>query len=182
MQKIGEQIQIEKKDAHTVVTVHPIVVKKHLNLLKIWVVAWSICGILVASQLFVPYQNSEKVFLAIYLSLWLYFEIKTVKALRWNLYGKEIIEITEKEFLYTELIGKRGIPVIFPKEKIKEISLIQQESKGFLADINQSVWMLGTETIVLATKDFSKNIGRKLSENDAAKLTVFLNKLLTENA
>ena len=94
------------------------------------------------------------------------------------MYGKEIIEITEKEFLYTELIGKRGIPVIFPKEKIKEISLIQQESKGFLADINQSVWMLGTETIVLATKDFSKNIGRKLSENDAAKLAVFLNKLL----
>ena len=35
MQKIGEQIQIEKKDAQTVVTIHPIVVKKHLNLLKI---------------------------------------------------------------------------------------------------------------------------------------------------
>ena len=69
MQKIGEQIQIEKKDAQTVVTIHPIVVKKHLNLLKIWVVAWSICGILVASQLFVPYQNSEKVFLAISKSL-----------------------------------------------------------------------------------------------------------------
>lgn len=182
MQKIGDQISIEKQEESTLITIKPIVVKKNLNLLKIWVVAWSICGILVATQLFVPYQNSEKVFLAIYLSLWLYFEIKTVKALRWNLYGKEVIEITNNEIIYTELIGKRGIPVIFPNEKFKEISLIEQEQKGFLADINQSVWMLGTETILIASKDFSKNIGRKLSKNEASKLINFLNKQLGKNA
>ena len=102
--------------------------------------------------------------------------------MRWNLYGKEVIEITNNEIIYTELIGKRGIPVIFPNEKIKEISLIEQEQKGFLADINQSVWMLGTETILIASKDFSKNIGRKLSKNEASKLINFLNKQLGKNA
>jgi hypothetical protein len=182
MQKIGEQISIEKQGESTLISIKPIVIKKNLILLKIWVVAWSICGILVTTQLFVPYQNSEKVFLAIYLSLWLYFEIKTVKALRWNLYGKEVIEITNNELIYTEYIGKRGIPIIFHKEKIKEISLIEQEQKGFLSDINQSIWMLGAETIVLASKNFSKNIGRKLSKNEANKLVNLLNKQFNKNA
>lgn len=182
MQNIGEQVKIEKNEGKTIISIYPKSDKKHLNLLKLWVVAWSICGLLVASQLFYSYQNSEKVFLAIYLSLWFYFEIKTIKALRWNLYGKEVIEVTVDQLIYTELVGSRGIPIIFPKDKIKEVNTINSEEKGFLADINKSIWMMGTESVGIVSKDFSKNIGRKLNNIDASKLVSYLNKCLSKNA
>ena len=176
MQKIGEQIKVEKSGQDFRIEIYPSISKKDKMWLTVWLMAWSFCGLAVVSQLFFKYTSDEKIILVVYLVLWAYFELKVIHAFRWQKSGKELVEIKDGKFSYTQLIGLRGLPVESLLSDIKGFRFIENSEKGFLNDINRSVWMLGGEVLEYEVNGALKRFGLKLPKQDALKLIDLLNK------
>lgn len=179
MKKIGKQILVDRGGKSLKVEIVPFPNKKDSLTLKIWFVVWTILGLAVLSQFVVPiqeYSGSQKVFLGIYLVLWLYFELKVLHALRWNSNGKEHIEIKDGNFIYTVLIGKRGLPIEYKMEDLTSFHYEASTEKGIWNDINKSIWMVGGEVIQFKHNEKIKRLGRKLPKKDAEQLVQILNK------
>lgn len=176
MQKIGEQIKFEKSAEGLKIEIYPSISKKDKMWLMIWLLSWSFCGLAVFSQLFFPYSKDEKIILVVYLVLWAYFELKVVYAYRWQKSGKELIEIKNDKFSYTQLLGMRGLPKEYLLADLKNFKYQEKTEKGFFNDINKSAWMVGGEVIEYEVKDSIKRMGMKLSKSDASQLVNLLNK------
>ena len=65
--------------------------EKKQQLLLIWIVLFSICGILLFSQIFGDYEKTTLLFFGVYMAFWLFFEFKVIYAYRWRKYGVEEI-------------------------------------------------------------------------------------------
>lgn len=175
---IGNRINYSKEGETFNIEIYPEQDKNKLVMLKLWVLAWSICGIVVITQLFADYSGSEKTILIIYLALWGYFLIKTSAALRWNIKGKEVIRINNESLTYTQLTGKRGIPKTYSTSDIKNLKYVEDSKSGFLNSINQSFWMIGGEVIQYEVNDSVKRFGFKLNKNDSIQLIKIINKFI----
>lgn len=178
MQNIGDQIEINKGKDTLEVTIYPKVSGKDQRILNFWLIAWSLCGLAVLSQLILPgnYQRSEKVFMLIYLAFWIYLELKVVYAFRWNKNGKELIEIKDGKLSYTQLIGKRGLPIVYNLSEVSQFRYANETEKGIWNDINRSAWMVGGEVIQFTSEGKVRRIGMKLNQKDAERLSDLLNK------
>ena len=178
MQKIGEQIKIEKEGKDLTIEIYPILSKKEKLTLTFWLSAWTFCGLAVVWQLFYPYSSNQKIILVVYLGLWAYFEFKVLHAFRWQKSGKEVIELKNNKLIYTALIGKRGLPVEYEITDIKGFKYLESTETGFFNDIAKSTWLVGGEVIEFQVKDSLKRIGMKLNKKDASALVALLQKQL----
>lgn len=175
---IGNRINYSKEGDSVNIEIYPEQDKNKLIMLKLWVLAWSVCGIIVITQLFGNYTGSEKAMIAIYLALWGYFLLKTLDALRWNIYGKEVITVDTETLIYTQLVGKRGIPKSYLSSDIKNLKYVEESKSGFLNSITQSYWIIGGEAIQFEFEDTIKRFGFKLSKNESNQLIQLLNKYI----
>ena len=141
----------------------------------VWVFFWSLAGVYVLSQFFVnPDIEEFKTFLIVWIVFWLYFEYKTVYALRWRKSGKEIIEIKDNKLSITNLIGERGIPRVCLLDHIKNIRLIEENPNNFFASMNKSYWVVSGETITLDYQGKQVNFAMQLDPREAAELCKML--------
>lgn len=181
MQKIGQQIQVERNKDDLKVEVFPNPTSKNKMTLNFWIAGWSLCGLAVLVQLLFYSDDFEKrhvAFLLIYLSFWAYLEFKVLFAYRWNRIGKEVIEIKEGKFTHTKVVGKRGFPFEANKASLSEFLYEESTEKGIWNDINRAAWMVGGEVIQYNAGDKVRRLGMKLPKKDAIKLAELLNKFL----
>ncbi|MBL7918186.1 MAG: hypothetical protein JNM96_07295, partial [Bacteroidia bacterium] len=89
MKVIGKRISILNKDNLLSIVILPENDKKKLFLMFLWLLAWSVCGIIVLANYFKLTTQDAKLFTIIYLSFWAYFEYKIVRAFIWRRSGKE---------------------------------------------------------------------------------------------
>lgn len=183
MQKIGEQITIEKTKETLRAVIVPILSKQSKLFLNLWVLGWTLCGLAVIAQLVLyadEFERNQIMFLVGYLSFWAYLEYKILYAFNWNRIGQEVIEIEGGTFSYTKLIGKRGLALKFDVSKISKFNYEQSTEKGILNDINRAPWMVAGEVIQYNVDSQIKRLGLKLSKQDAEKLSSVLNKYVTK--
>ena len=183
MQKIGQQIQVEKEKNSVKIEVFPNPSSKDKLILNLWIIGWSLCGLAVLVQLFFyldDFESNQIAFLLIYLSFWAYLEFKVLFAYRWNKKGKELIEIEEGQFSYTKLVGKRGLPFEATKDSLGKFQYEESTEQGIWNDINRAAWMVGGEVIQYNANDKVRRLGMKLSKKDALKLAELLNKFIAK--
>ncbi|MFT6746340.1 MAG: hypothetical protein ACJAZ2_000679 [Glaciecola sp.] len=181
MQKIGQQIQVERNKENVKVEVFPNPTSKDKLTLNFWIIGWSLCGLAVLAQLIFYSDDFEKkhiAFLLIYMSFWAYLEFKVLFAYRWNKIGKEQIEIKDGKFIYTKVVGKRGFPFEADKSSLSDFLYEESTEKGIWNDINRAAWMVGGEVIQFRSEDKVRRLGMKLPKKDAVKLAELLNKFL----
>ena len=63
--------------------------KKKTNLLFLWLLAWTISGVIVIGNYFTIMQDKTKLLLIIWIAFWAYFEFKIVRVFMWKQFGKE---------------------------------------------------------------------------------------------
>lgn len=80
MKIIGERINILKKDNLLSIVILPTTDKKKLGLLFLWLMAWTVCGIIKLANYFRLTEQGAKLFVIIDLSFWAYFEYSITKA------------------------------------------------------------------------------------------------------
>lgn len=184
MKDIGQQISYDKpsKD-ELVVEIKPVLGGQKMNLLLLWGAAWTVCGLIILISLFTyGFKKEEYLMVGIFLIFWTYFEVKVFHAIRWNKWGLEKLQIKDGEFLYHQTINGRGFPKVDEISKMNSFRFAVDSQKGLWSDINNSSWMVGGEVIEYTCDGAVKRIGMKLSQKDAEKLIVLLNKTAGLNA
>lgn len=179
MKKIGDRIQYDKpsKD-ELVVEIHPEMEKQKLQMLTIWTIAFTICGLIIFGSLFTYdfRDDGEVLMVVIFLLFWGYFEFKVLYALRWNKRGKEVLQIKNGKFSYVQQISKTGIPAEVEISKMKCFGVVEDTESGFWNEINNSVFIVGGEVIEYMSDESVKRLGLKLNKKDATQLVSLLNK------
>ena len=178
MKKIGDRIKYEKpsKD-ELLLEISPKVEKQKIQILMLWTIAFTICGLIIFSALFFHdfKDTGEFLLVVIFLLFWGYFEFKVLYALRWNKQGKEVVIIKNAKFSYVQQISKTGIPVEVDIVQMKPFAVVKEED-GFWNEINNSIFIVGGEVIEYRSGESIKRLGLKLNQKDALQLVTLLNK------
>tara|TARA_B100001769_G_C22094358_1_gene590312 strand:+ start:675 stop:1229 length:555 start_codon:yes stop_codon:yes gene_type:complete len=184
MKKIGDQIEFNRpKKDELQVEIIPSLSKAKMNMLVLWGLAWSFCGLVIIISLFTyGFNKDELVMVSVFLIFWTYFEVKIIHAIRWNRGGKEILELKNGEFVYHKMINGRGFPIKTQTSNMRPFRYAEDTQKGFWSEINKSSWMVGGEVIEYAIDEKIKRLGMKIPKKDANQLITLLNKTIGFNA
>jgi hypothetical protein len=167
MKVIGERVSILKKDDLLSIVILPKKDNRKLWLMFLWLMAWTVCGIIVFANYFKVTDQNSKLFIIIYLAFWLYFEYKIVRAFVWRRSGKEKLWISEGKVHYQQEINKRGKIREFDFSLIQDLQLIEEEESSFSAVINSSFWIKGGERIVFTCLNKTVRWGMQLETREA---------------
>ena len=95
-----------------------------LKILMVWFILWTISGMIVFTQFFVPTSRDVKVWYAVWMAFWAYFEYKASVLLSYRRKGKEILQFSESGFTFRRDINGRGIDKVYERAEIKNIRTV----------------------------------------------------------
>lgn len=143
-----------------------------------WIVLFSICGILIFTQFFGNYDKSSKLFFAVYMAFWLFFEFKVVYAYRWRNKGREIIKIDKEEITLIKEIGKRGITQKYKISEITQLGFFKNDDNSFMKAMYSSYWNINKYSLSFFTNNilvpFAIDLNEKESKNLLKKIQQFI--------
>jgi hypothetical protein len=152
------------------VTIKALFDNKKQQLLLIWRVLFSICGLLLFTQIFGSYEKSTLLFFGVYMAFWLFFEFKVIYAYRWRKYGREQIILKENQLTLIKEIGKRGVTQQFELDKIKKVEEFNSGENAFFKSMNTSYWNINKYTLSFKIEDNIIPFAIDLNEEESKKL------------
>lgn len=178
IQVISKRISILIKDQVFSLVILPTAEKKKVNLMFLWLLAWSVSGVVVMLNYFTLQQQSAKLFIIIWLAFWAYFEFKIIRVFMWKRFGKEKLWIKNGTLLYQQDINGRGKIKEFDLNLITDFDLIAL-TPGSIADtFSQTFWVKGGERIEFNCQSKIVKFGMQLDDDEAKKIIIALNKFL----
>ena len=167
---LSGKVVIENSGKEKTIKVYPYQEKWKTNLIKIWLVLWSICGAIVLLELFSNISKEQKLFMAIYIVFWLYFELKMLAVIRWRTSGLECLRFIENKLILEKTVQGKGFPVELSFDEIKKVHIPEISKVSFAAVFNNSYWLEGQETIVIETPKKKYGFGFQLKKSDSEKI------------
>lgn len=175
------KIELNKTGEGKILRLFPFQEKWKTNLIKIWILLWTICGMVVLAEIFSAISREQKLFLAIYLVFWFYFELKMFRVIKWRTSGVEIVELKRDKLVYEKNISGKGFPTEIKNEDIIKVSLSVVSPTSFAAVFNNSYWLEGAETILIETKNKKMGLGLQLTKKDSEKILKEITRHLEKN-
>jgi len=167
MKVIGERVSILEKDNLFSLVILPFKDPKKLLFMFLWLMAWTVCGIIVFVNYFQVQDKNAKLFILVYLAFWVYYEYKITRAFIWRRSGKEKLWIADGTVHYQQEISKRGKIQKFDFSLIQDLVLIEQEELSFAEVINNSFWIKGGERIAFSCQHKTIRFGMQLTDKEA---------------
>ncbi len=170
MKLLGERISIVKKQNLLSIVILATNDKRKLAMMFLWLLAWSVCGVIVFINYFQITNEKAKLFLIIYLSFWVYFEVSILRAFVWRRYGKEKIWVKDGLFHYQREINGKGKILEFNPELIREFKILEVRASNLIDNLNQSFWVRGGERLELLHQAKRLRFGMQISDEQARKV------------
>jgi hypothetical protein len=170
MKVVSERVSILKKEGLLSIVILPTVDKKKLGLLFLWLLAWTVCGIIVFMNYFKMQDRQAKLFIIIYLSFWAYFEYKILRAFIWKRFGQEKIWVKEGFLNYQRAVNGKGKIKDYDLELVQDLKLIDVHHSSWADTINQSFWVKGGERIQFSVQAKTIFLGMQLNDEEASKV------------
>lgn len=149
---------------------------KKLNMLKLWVVLWSLAGVLIASQFFFEYTREMKLYLFIFMCFWGYFEYVSIRAYYFRRYGTETIYINNNKFMIRrDVYTKKGKPKWFQANEKSPFTFIESSNINSANLFYNSYWVVTGGNISFGIKKNEYRFGLQLEENAGKRLVKLLN-------
>lgn len=167
MKVIGERISILKKENLLSIVILPDKEKRKLILLFFWLLAWSVCGVVVLANYFQMTEQKARLFIIIYLSFWAYFEFSIIRVFMWRRNGKEKLWIQNGILHYQREINGRGKVQEFNLSLVSKLQLLELRHTSWADNINQSFWIRGGERLEFTSQAKSVRLGMQLSDEEA---------------
>lgn len=180
---IGDRVSIVDNENITTIVILP---KKHRIkelLLFLWVLGFTFVGLFMMYLLIFGLddlaistddiegvKDKQKIYLVVFLGFWVYFEYKTVKALLWYKFGKELLKIDEVALSVKKSIFGYGKAHRYFFENIKNFSQVKEDNTSFNQFFENAFWTIGTDSLVFEYFGKTKSIGRRLDEKSAKLL------------
>lgn len=178
MKVIGERISILKKEKLLSVVILPTTDKNKLRLLLLWLLAWTVCGIIVFANYFKITDYNSKLFIIIYLSFWFYFEFNIMRAFIWKKFGKEKLWIQDGVLHYQREINKKGKIEEFNLDLISKLQLVELKPTRFSDIVNQSFWVKGGERLEFASQARVVRLGMQITDAEALSVLKEVNQFI----
>ena len=174
------RIEIEKNEKLTI-RIKALYNKGKQSILFLWIILWSLAGIGIMAQFFLPHDEDMNAYLLVWLAFWIFFEYKVISAYRWRKWGEEVLIIEKGEILLVKKIKERGIPRRFEVNFVKNIENLKEADNLFVKMMSEAYWNVGKESLVFNYKGKDVFFGKELDEQDSnviQKLMVsYLNRL-----
>lgn len=167
MKVISNRISIIKKEDLLSIVILPSQDRRKLGLLFLWLMAWTVCGILVFANYFKITDSNARVFIIVYLSFWAYFEFNITRAFIWKKFGREKLWIREGMLHYQKEINKKGKVLEFNLGLVSKLRLIELSPSSFADSFNQSFWVKGGERLEFNSQSKIIRLGMQISDEEA---------------
>jgi hypothetical protein len=174
MEVISDRVSILNKDKVLSIVILPTADKKKLGLLFLWLMAWTVCGVLVFVNYFSLTNQDAKLFVIIYLSFWAYFEFKIARAFSWKKFGKEKIWFKNGKLHYQRELNGRGKIKEFDPALINDLTAKEIDERDFSDFINKSFWIKGGERIQFQYQGRYILMGLQLSDRETLAVFKYL--------
>jgi hypothetical protein len=175
MKVISERISILRKDNLLSIVILPTTDRKKLVLLFLWLMAWTVCGIIVFMNYFRITDTDAKLFLIIYLSFWAYFEFNITRTFIWKKFGREKIWIQDGILNYQKEINRKGRIKEYDLNLLTPLRVVELRGTSLADTINQSFWVRGGERIEFNTQAKTTRFGMQISDKEAAEVVKEIN-------
>ncbi len=178
IQTIGKRSSILIKDQVFSLVILPTEDKKKVNLMFLWLLAWSVSGVIVIANYFTLQQESAKLFIIVWLGFWAYFEFQIVRVYMWKRFGKEKLWIKNGTLFYQQDINGKGKIREYDVNLVSNFELVEL-TRGSIADtFSQTFWVKGGERIEFTCQANKIRFGMQLEDEDAKKIITALKKFL----
>jgi hypothetical protein len=151
-----------------------------LKILMVWFILWTISGMIVFTQFFVPTSRDVKVWYAVWMAFWAYFEYKASVLLSYRRKGKEILQFSESGFTFRRDINGRGIDKVYERAEIKNIRTVDFKDKKVIARVQPLYWNMGYETVLFDYKGKEEALGLQLTEEEAQQVVKIMKQRLNK--
>jgi len=175
MKILGERISILKKPNVLSIIILATNDRKKLVLMFLWLLAWSVCGVIVLVNYFQISNEKSKLFLIIYLSFWAYFEVSIIRAFIWRKYGKEKIWIKDGVLHYQKEINGKGKIREYTLELIRDFKILDVRPSNLVDSLNQSFWVRGGERLEFQYQSKTLRFAMQVQDEQARTLFRELN-------
>jgi hypothetical protein len=170
MKLISDRVSALEKDNVLSFVILPTTEKRKLIVMLLWLIAWSVCGIIVFVNYFKLDNPEAKTFTIVYLSFWFYFEFKITRAFLWKKYGKEKIWLKNGKLFYQKEVSGKGKIKEYDLNLIEDIDVLELRPSSFADTINQSFWIKGGERIQFRHQGKVIVFGMQLTDKEAKSI------------
>lgn len=180
MKWIGKRISFVDKKEYLTFVIYPPDIGIKLPVIFTWTLVWYIIGATVLSQLFLDYQEKEKIVMIIFLSFWLYYAVRVTRTLLYLKWGREYIKLDKTALRIKNATGKYGKANQYFLENITKFSILELKENSFQAIYEDSPWVRGTNKMQFEYLGKTVSFGRKLPEKDAKLLFNLMTKRIEQ--
>ena len=145
-----ERLEFIPSEDGNVLEIHPIHDEKKHKLMFLWLIAFTIGGLAIISQLFTNTDSDLKIMLIVFAFFWAYFGFKVFSAYRWRKYGKEKLIFGENKLYYGRLVNNRGVMYPYNKDLLGKLKKVEISEKNFFAAMGNSYWTIGNEKLAFS--------------------------------
>jgi len=171
-----KRIQVEEKEGGKLFKIRADYHQDKQKMLDVWLLAWTLCGLAIFSQVFFTEDSEMKQMILIFGAFWLYFEYMVVKAWRWRKGGEEQLFVGEEELHYGRTYYNRGILKPYRKDLINQVRIMEDERNSFVRSFADSYWVVGgSEKLAFTVNGKVIPFGLRLSDQEAKKLMKLIN-------
>jgi len=170
MEYIGKRISVKRKENEVSIVILSSVDKTKNTLLFVWLLLWTLSGVIVMTQYFTLSDPNSKAAIIGWLGFWAYFEYKMFKAFMWRKFGVEKIKLREGKLIYKRDIRGKGKVTTFDFDFIKDLRILEPKENSFFENLNNSYWMIAGERLAFDYYGKEIRFGIQLDLKDANAL------------
>lgn len=185
---IGDRISTEEHSDATTIIVFPQRKRFREWLLTFWVTGFTFIGFVMIylligginglsvsdGQDIEEVRDQQKIYLIVFIGFWIYFEYKTVKALLWYKFGKELIRISREGMSVKRSIFSYGKSHLYFYENVKQMKVAEVDNTSFSQFFENAYWTVGTDSVTFQHFGKTKSFGRRLDPKDANQLIRYI--------
>jgi len=182
IQYISKRVSYRELPHEITVVISPRISKTKFTLLTVWLALFIICGLLIASQLFVKgYDFYTKTGLFAFTAFWGWFIYKTGYAWFWRKYGAEYIRIHDNQLTIKRAINSYGKTYSFLIGNIKGMDRRDLPERSFSAELEKSFWVVAGERLKFDYMGREIRFGLQLNDEEAKRLVQLFIKWFKNN-
>ncbi len=176
---ISNRISVLQEPSFLSIVILPVVQKIKLALLFVWLLLWTISGIVIINYYFKITVEKQKIVYIVWLCFWLYFELKIGSVLLWKKFGKEKIWIKNGIIHIQQSIGNKGKIETFAASFVNKIEAHQIDPKKITAQFYNTFWVRGGERIEISYQAKKIKFAQQITDTEVNQVLNLLNKYIT---
>jgi hypothetical protein len=180
--KNNTHTEVIQNSEQLLIRVQPIISKTHSVIILVWLLLWTLCGLIVFTQFFAPISRENKILMAAWMAFWAFFEFRVFTVYQWKKSGYEEIEIQKERFILRKKQAGPVKEIQFHTDELSALSTVDFNERKYSPKVNSSFFSLGLETISFKCGGNIYRFGYQLTKEEGLRIMKLLKNKLPKSA